>query len=68
LSWQWGKVQSPRHTGGKAGLKYKTHRAVDALHEVITATEVTPGIIDEAHKMTPLIDSILQIALQNQIQ
>jgi len=45
-----------RHTGGKAGLKYKTHRAVDALHEVITATEVTPGIIDEAHKMTPLID------------
>ncbi|MDD3978095.1 MAG: hypothetical protein PHI15_08090, partial [Methanomicrobium sp.] len=29
----------------------------DNLHEVITAVEVTPGAVDEAHKMTSLIDS-----------
>jgi transposase len=46
-----------RYKGGKARLQYKTHRAVDALHEIITAVEVTPGAVDEAHKMTSLIDS-----------
>jgi hypothetical protein len=46
-----------RRTGRKAGLQYKTHRAVDNLHEVITAVEVTPGAVNEAHKMTSLIDS-----------
>lgn len=45
-----------RHTGDKAGLKYKTHRTVDAFNEVITAVEVTSGTVDEAHKMTSLID------------
>jgi len=42
--------------GGKANLYYKTHRAVDPLNEVITAVEVTPGAINEAHKMASLID------------
>ena len=46
-----------RYKGGKARLQYKTHRIVDNLHEVITAVEVTPGAVDEAHKMTSLIDS-----------
>lgn len=45
-----------RYTGRRAGLKYKTHRAVDAFNEVITAVEVTTGAVDEAHKMTSLID------------
>ena len=45
-----------RHAGRKAKLQYKTHRAVDTLHEVITAVEVTPGAVNEAHQMTSLID------------
>ena len=43
--------------GGKAKLRYKTHRAVDPLHEVITAVEVTPGAVNEAHEIFPLIDT-----------
>ncbi len=42
--------------GGKAKLRYKTHRAVDSLCEVITAVEVTAGAVDEGHKMLPLIE------------
>lgn len=45
-----------RHGRGKAKLQYKTHRAVDALHEVITTVEVTPGAVDEAHRMASLVD------------
>jgi IS5 family transposase len=45
-----------RHAGGKAKLRYKTHRAVDGLHEVITAVKATPGTIDDGHEMGPLID------------
>jgi transposase len=44
-------------TSGKAKLRYQTHRAVDRAHEVITATEVTPGDVNEAHMMFCLIDS-----------
>jgi len=44
-------------TGGKAKLRYQTHRAVDSAYEVITATEVTPGDVNEAHMMAWLIDS-----------
>lgn len=46
-----------RYKGGKPKLQYKTHRAVDGLHEVITAVEVTTGSVNEAHKMAPLIDA-----------
>ena len=42
---------------GKAKLRYQTHRAVDSAYEVITATEVTPGDVNEAHKMFWLVDS-----------
>jgi len=45
-----------RRTGRRAVLQYKTHRAVDAFNEVITAVEVTPGAVNEAHKMASLID------------
>lgn len=41
---------------GKAKLRYQTHRAVDSAHEVITAAEVTPGEVNEAHRMVSLMD------------
>ncbi len=43
--------------GKKSRLTYQTHRAVDGAYEVITATEVTPGDVNEAHKLTALIDN-----------
>lgn len=46
-----------RHAGGKAKLRYKTHRAVDPRHEVITAVEVTTGSMSEGHKMASLIET-----------
>jgi len=42
---------------GKAKLRYQTHRAVDGAYEVITATEVTPGEVNEGHMMVELIES-----------
>ena len=45
-----------RQGKGGAGLKYKIHRAVDPSHEVITATEVTTGETNEAHRLLPLVD------------
>ena len=45
-----------RHAGGKAKLRYKTHRAIDELREVITAVKVTPGAIDDGHEMGSLIE------------
>lgn len=44
-------------TSGKAKLRYQTHRAVDGAYEVITATEVTPGDVNEAQMMVWLIDT-----------
>ena len=44
-------------TSGKAKLRYQIYRAVDSAYEVITATEVTPGDVNEAHMMLGLIDS-----------
>ena len=46
-----------RQGAGKPKLSYKTHRAVDSAYEVITATEVTAGDINEAHRMASLIDT-----------
>ncbi|HEY3276297.1 MAG TPA: IS1182 family transposase [Syntrophorhabdaceae bacterium] len=46
-----------RHAGGKAKLRYKTHRAVDPLREVITAVEVTTGSVSEGRKMEALIET-----------
>ena len=45
-----------RHGKGKSKVRYKTHRAVDAKHEVITATKVTPGSIDDGHVLKDMID------------
>lgn len=41
---------------GTPDLYYKVHRAVDGRSEVITATEVTSGDVNEAHRMAPLLD------------
>lgn len=41
--------------GGAPKLRYKTHRAIDA-NEIITAVTVTEGSVNEAHRMTDLID------------
>jgi len=40
---------------GKPKLQYKAHRSVDSKAEVITATEVTPGEINEAHLLSTLL-------------
>lgn len=45
-----------RH-GENASLRYKTHRAVDQTNEVITAVEVTTGIVNEALKLADLLDA-----------
>jgi transposase len=46
-----------RQGPGKAKLRYKTHRAVDSSHEVITAVDVTTGSVSEGHKMADLIEA-----------
>jgi len=46
-----------RRGKGKSKLQYQIHRAVDVGYEVITATEVTPGEVNEAHRMKYLMDS-----------
>ena len=38
-------------------LRYKTHRAVDGLHEVITTVKVTSGAVNEGQEMIALIDA-----------
>jgi len=42
---------------GKPKLSYQVHRVVDERSEVITATETTPGDVNEAHEMIPLLES-----------
>jgi transposase len=46
-----------RRGKGKSTLKYQIHRGVDPKNEVITATEVTPGEVHEAHRLESLIDT-----------
>lgn len=41
-------------TRGKPKLLYQTHRAVDPRAEIITATQVTRGDVNEAHLLIPL--------------
>jgi transposase len=41
---------------GKPKLSYQVHRAVDERCEVITATDATPGDINEAHLMMSLLE------------
>jgi hypothetical protein len=42
---------------GKAKLRYQVHRVVDGRSEIITATETTPGDVNEAHRLIPLLES-----------
>ncbi len=44
-----------RHSGGKSKLRYKTHRTVDPKHEIITATKVTPGSVDDGHLLEEMV-------------
>jgi transposase/uncharacterized protein (UPF0179 family) len=46
-----------RRGKGRSKLEYQVHRGVDSKCEIITATEVTPGEVHEAHRMQSLIDS-----------
>lgn len=46
-----------RRGKGKSTLKYQIHRSVDQKCEVITATEVTPGEVHEAHRLESLVDN-----------
>jgi transposase len=41
---------------GKPKLSYQVHRAVDGQSEIITATDATPGDVNEAHLMIPLLE------------
>ena len=41
---------------GKAKLRHHVRRAVDEKHEIITATRITPGDVNEAHEMMNLVD------------
>ena len=41
---------------GKSKLSYQVHRAVYGKHEIITATDVAPGDVNEAHLMLPLLE------------
>ncbi len=45
-----------RHSAGQSKLRYKTHRGVDAKHEVITTTGVTPGSTDEGSVMPEMVE------------
>src|SRR5215469_5479183 len=46
-----------RHAGLKSRLRYKTDRAVDDAHEIITAVETTTGAVDEASQLLGLIEA-----------
>ena len=45
-----------RYGKGKSKLRYKTHRSVDSKAEVITATMVTAGSVDEGEKLEEMIE------------
>lgn len=46
-----------RRGKGRSKLEYQVHRGVDSKCEIITATELTPGEVHEAHRLQALIDS-----------
>lgn len=45
-----------RRGHGRSKLQYQIHRGIDEKHEIITATDVTPGEVHESHCMDSLID------------
>jgi hypothetical protein len=46
-----------RRGKGPSKLEYQIHRGIDRKCEIITATEITPGEVHEAHRLQALIDS-----------
>lgn len=46
---------SVHRQGGRSKLKYKIHRSGDEKNEIITATTVTTGSVNEAHLLKPLL-------------
>jgi len=46
-----------RHSSGKSKLRYKTHRVVDPHNEVITATAITPGSVDDGEMLKEMIET-----------
>ena len=46
-----------RHGQDKSKLRYKTHRGVDPKHEVITATKITPGCVDDGEVLKEIIET-----------
>jgi transposase len=44
-----------RQGGSKAKVRYKTHRGVDPQHEVITATTVTAGSVDDGKMLDEVV-------------
>ena len=45
-----------RQGKGRPKLRYKTHRAVDEKNEIITATKVTSGSVDDGKVLEEMID------------
>jgi len=45
-----------RQGKGRSKLRYKTHRTVDEKHEIITATKVTAGSVDDGKVLDEMID------------
>jgi transposase len=45
-----------RHGNDKSKLRYKTHRIVDDKNEIITATKVTAGSVDDGNVLMDMID------------
>ena len=44
------------HRGGSR-LRYKVHRSVDPLAEVITTTELTRGDVDDSHRFSAMLET-----------
>ena len=45
-----------RYGNSRPKLRYKTHRVVDEKNEIITATKVTPGSVDDGATLKEMID------------
>lgn len=45
-----------RYGNSRPKLRYKTHRVVDEKNEIITATKVTPGSVDDGAALKEMID------------
>lgn len=45
-----------RYGKSRPKLRYKTHRVVDEKNEIITATKVTPGSVDDGAALKEMID------------